>query len=93
VTGSHHRLHCVTVFTAPSFLSPSTVAAGAQMAPPANETPAGASTVPATTTSALDGLRSHTPLLPFHLAVDDVLRLLIHIVITENHEPVDLYPI
>jgi hypothetical protein len=54
------------------------------MAPPANETSAGASTVPTTTTSALDGLRSHTPLLPFHLAVDEVLGLLIHIIITEH---------
>jgi hypothetical protein len=54
------------------------------MAPPANETPAGASTVPTTTAPALDGLRSHTLLLPFHLAVDDVLGLLIHIVITEH---------
>jgi hypothetical protein len=82
VTGSRHYLHCATVFTAPSFLSPSTVAAGAQMAPPANETLVGASTVPTTTTSALDGLRSHTPLLSFHLAVDEVLGLLIHIIIT-----------
>jgi hypothetical protein len=64
VTESRHHLHCITT-SLHRLLSPPNVATGAQM-PLANETPGSASATPtAPTTTAFDGLRLHTPPIPF----------------------------
>jgi hypothetical protein len=64
VTGSRHRLYCATIFTASTLISTERRCL-AQMAP-TSETAAGASTVTtAPTATALDGLWSYAPPLPF----------------------------